>query len=117
LDLTEREFLDHYVPGLKTLLGLGCCFVIGDAKGTDLSAQQWLHAANASVTVFHMLDAPRNNVGHFPAKGGFKSDRERDEAMTAVSNIDLAWVRPGREKSGTAKNLQRRFKRTDSESK
>ncbi len=28
--------------------------------------------------------------------------------MTAASTEDLAWVRPGREKSGTAKNLARR---------
>lgn len=28
--------------------------------------------------------------------------------MTAVSDYDIAWVRPGRENSGTAKNLLRR---------
>lgn len=32
----------------------------------------------------------------------------RDEALTAASTFDIAWVRPGRERSGTARNLQRR---------
>jgi hypothetical protein len=62
------------------------------------------------VTVFHMFTAPRNNVGGFPTRAGFASDRERDEAMTAASTADIAWVRPGREKSGTAKSLARRKK-------
>lgn len=44
----------------------------------------------------------------FKTVGGFESDRVRDEAMTAASDADIAWVRPGREKSGTAKNLKRR---------
>jgi hypothetical protein len=29
-------------------------------------------------------------------------------AMTPASTFDIAWVRPGRERSGTAKNLLRR---------
>ena len=30
------------------------------------------------------------------------------DAMTAASSRDIAWVRPGRERSGTARNLRRR---------
>jgi len=54
-----------------------------------------------------MFEKPRNNAG-FMMRGGYTSDNSRDKAMTTESNADIAWVRPGREKSGTAKNLKRR---------
>jgi hypothetical protein len=56
-----------------------------------------------------MLEKPRNNVGGFPTIGGFGSDDARDAAMTAASDADIAWVRPGRTSSGTAANLARRY--------
>lgn len=56
-----------------------------------------------------MFDKPRFNLG-FKTSGGYKNDEERDAAMTKNSNYDIAWVRPGKEKSGTAKNLERRKK-------
>jgi hypothetical protein len=56
-----------------------------------------------------MFENPRHNCG-FDSVGGFRTDKARDEAMTENSNKDIAWVRPGREKSGTAKNLKRRLK-------
>jgi hypothetical protein len=45
----------------------------------------------------------------FATKGEFKTDKQRDAAMTAASTIDIAWVRPGKEYSGTAQNLARRI--------
>jgi hypothetical protein len=63
---------------------------------------------SSRVRVYHMFQTPRNNVGGFILVGGYMSDEERDAALTAVSDYDIAWVRPGRENSGTAKNLQRR---------
>jgi hypothetical protein len=56
-----------------------------------------------------MLDRPRNNVNGFPTVGGFPTDETRDAAMTAASDEDIAWVRPGRRHSGTAANLARRY--------
>jgi len=47
-------------------------------------------------------------LGQPPPMGGFTTDDERDAAMTMASDADIAWVRPGRKKSGTAKNLARR---------
>ena len=109
LDLTQQEFDDHY----RELIALGVdknsSFVIGDARGTDVMAQEFLKGYY-NVIVYHMFEKPRNNPYLYPTKGGFKSDDERDAAMTAASNEDIAWVRPGREKSGTAKNLERRKK-------
>jgi len=113
LDVTVDEFKDHYVPLIDKALQEGHEFVVGDARGADALAQQYLKdkyftpPETAPVRVYHMFNKPRNNVG-FKAVGGFKSDVERDVAMTYVSNYDIAWVRLGREQSGTAKNIQRR---------
>ena len=107
LDLTQAEFDEHYEPHIWTAVMEGASFVVGDARGADLLAQGCLKDLCADVTVFHMLDKPRHNAG-FPLRGGFISDDERDAAMTAHSQRDIAWVRPGRERSGTARNLARR---------
>jgi len=107
LNLTDAEFEAHYVPTLDRALAAGDSFVTGDARGADLLAQRYLLARSASVVVYHMLTTPRNNTG-FPTVGGFTSDDERDRRMTADSDYDIAWIRPGRSKSGTARNLARR---------
>lgn len=111
LDLTMDEFRDHYVPRITAALtnDPDAAFVVGDARGCDLMAQLHLREARAlRVQVFHMFTQPRNNVGGFPGVGGFVTDFARDAAMTAASDEDIAWVRKGREKSGTAANLARR---------
>jgi hypothetical protein len=107
LDLTREEFEAHYRPLIDAALSLGETFIIGDARGADALAQGYLHEKRASVVVYHMFDSPRNNAG-FPVVGGFKSDSERDRRMTQDSDQDIAWVRRGREKSGTQANLNRR---------
>lgn len=107
LDLTPEEFAQHYIRRLRQAVSAGHSFVVGDARGADTFAQAWLSKCSDQVTVFHMLGKPRVSYG-FPLCGGFTSDEERDAAMTAASDIDIAWVRPGRERSGTAKNLARR---------
>ena len=110
LDVTADEFLEHYESRLRAAAGEGSAFIVGDAGGCDTLAQLFLGNLGCErVTVYHMLVAPRNNAG-FPTIGGFTSDRARDAAMTAASTDDIAWVRPGREKSGTAQNLARRIK-------
>jgi len=108
LKISSDEFEEHYIPLLEKALSEGAQFVVGDARGTDAKAQQWLSGQGANAVVYHMFENPRNNVGNFPTKGGFESDSERDTAMTQSSDFDIAWVRPGRESSGTAKNLARR---------
>lgn len=108
LDLLAEEFDAHYLPQIAAAVAQGCRFIVGDARGADLLFQQHAHAHGLEVTVFHMFDRPRHNVGEFPVVGGFTSDATRDAAMTTASTRDIAWVRPGRERSGTAKNLKRR---------
>ena len=120
LDLTADEFDQYYKPRIDDILEecdqqswLAALFVVGDARGADAMCQQYLFEQQAKyvsavlVTVYHMFTSPRNNAG-FPVIGGFKSDSERDAAMTQASDVDIAWVRLGREKSGTQKNLDRR---------
>jgi hypothetical protein len=109
LDMKPEEFEAHYAPRIRAAMDAGASFVVGDARGADAMAQAMLAAYERDkVTVFHMFTTPRHNLGPFPTRGGFASDRERDEAMTAASTADIAWVSPGREKSGTAKSLARR---------
>lgn len=115
LDLTNAEFVEHYVPRLReawsesSALNL-TVFHVGDARGADFMAQEFLVDLHAVVIVYHMFDTPRN-LYRLPHRlvGGFTSDEERDAAMTMATTEDIAWVRPGREKSGTAKNLARRL--------
>lgn len=107
LDLTTEEFKEHYQPMIENVIAGKYSFVIGDARGTDTLAQEFLKDYQ-NVTVYHMFDKPRNNVGSHKTVSGFKSDEERDNAMTLASIHDIAWVRQGRENSGTAKNLKRR---------
>lgn len=111
LDLSDQEFQEHYVPHLmKAISDPTTRFIVGDAQGTDNRAQLWLWERKASVTVYHMFEGPRYNPG-FPTKGGFTSDNQRDAAMTRDSDQDILWVRPGRERSGTARNRDRRHPR------
>lgn len=113
LDLTQDEFDQHYQPRILAAIAAGDSFGVGDARGADTLAQAFLARMNLpdwKVVVFHMFDTPRNNVWGFQTKGGFQTDEDRDAAMTRTSDEDIAWVRPGRERSGTAKNLARRNK-------
>ena len=107
LSLTQEEFDTHYKPLIDEKLSHNYSFVVGDAKGADTLAQTYLFGKTDRVVVYHMFGSPRYNSG-FPTEGGFQSDEERDSAMTDNSDIDIAWVRKGREKSGTQKNLDRR---------
>jgi hypothetical protein len=107
LKLSEAEFNANYRPALLEALARGEAFVVGDARGSDTMAQEFLLGKTEAVKVYHMFTSPRNNAG-FETIGGFTSDEERDAQMTKDSDRDIAWVRPGRENSGTQKNLDRR---------
>jgi hypothetical protein len=111
---TDEEFAAFYVPLLQEGIASGTIthFVIGDYEGVDAMAQRYLaeHLPHVPVTVFHMFTAPRNLASHsFRSLGGFTTDEERDAAMTQASSHDIAWVRKGKERSGTAQNLARRL--------
>ena len=111
-DVTPDEFNYHYVPALLKAYKEGAVVVVGDYYGVDAMAQQWLKRWGVFTIVYHMFESPRNNCG-LPTKGGFHSDEARDSAMTLHSDEDIAWVRPGKESSGTAQNLARRKRFSD----
>jgi hypothetical protein len=122
LDISPEEFKEHYVEALDTALASGAHFVVGDARGTDAMAQEYLKGKTTHVTVYHQQTFPRNNKGSFPVCGGFENDGARDEAMTLASDVDIVWVRSvdsqkklygpkyRKRTSGTEKNLKRRQK-------
>jgi hypothetical protein len=111
LDLTQEEFNWHYIPRINQFIDLGYVFIVGDANGCDKLTQEYLFQQGTNFIVYHMFEKPRNLVSDkISLVGGFVSDEDRDSAMTKNSDVDVAWVRKGREKSGTAKNLKRRKK-------
>jgi hypothetical protein len=114
-DITEQEFELNYKPELDYIVqeNKDAKFVVGDYYGADIMAQDYLLDALCidpdRVTVYHMLEAPRNkNEKVVNLVGGFKSDDERDEAMTNASTYDVAYVRDIKKNSGTAQNILRR---------
>lgn len=115
LDVSQDEFFQLYVPKILGALSspTGARFLVGDAPGCDERTQRLFKDAGllSLLTVYHMKERPRIYVGE-PAgvQGGFRNDDDRDTAMTKASTEDIAWVRQGREKSGTARNLSRRSK-------
>lgn len=116
LNLSEEEFEEHYAPRIHDAIAKGHNFVVGDAWGADTMAQFYLfqmvnagHLATSQVKVYHAYKQPRNNLG-FEAVGNFQSQTAKDKAMTLASDYDIAWIREGREQSGTARNIERRKK-------
>lgn len=112
VDITWAEFCNHYLERIRKAITSGHKIVVGDCRGVDEMTITFARfsSCKADLTVYHMFHAPRLDCWPFPAVGGFQSDDERDAAMTVAGDYDIAWIRPGREKSGTAKNIKRRAK-------
>lgn len=114
-DLTWEEFAKWYAPAISRTLSTdnAAQFVVGDCEGADRMAQDYLLACGVSfrnITVYHMFKAPRYTaLRSVPTQGGFTSDIERDKAMTEHSDYDIAFIRKGKESSGTAQNILRRW--------
>ena len=110
--ITQAEFEKHYASALYKTFENGDIFIVGDYYGVDHMAQKYLKSIGCPderLRVYHMLEKPRCCESSY-CVGGFKSDEERDAAMTEASKWDIAWVRPGKENSGTAQNIARRQK-------
>ena len=114
-NITEDEFEMNYKIALENVVNNipDCRFVVGDYYGVDIMAQNYLidvlGVEPERITVYHMLEAPRNiNPKITNTVGGFESDRDRDAAMTLASSDDIAFVRDNTKISGTAENILRR---------
>lgn len=108
-DATKLEFETHYVPILEELIkNRNNFFVVGDCPGVDrfsldFLSENWF----SNVTVYHIGFLPMYNRA-FYTNGNFRSDIQRDFAMTLDSEFDVCWIRPGKERSGTQMNIDRR---------
>jgi hypothetical protein len=116
-NITEEEFEMNYKLEIDAVLyeNPNARFVVGDYYGVDIMAQNYLldqvGIEPERVTVYHMFEAPRNkNEKVVNLCGGFKTDDERDDAMTNASHKDIAFVRDYSKISGTAMNILRRHK-------
>lgn len=134
-DLSYKDFEKYYVPKIQEVFEVDEYpeFVIGDCDGVDKFAMDYLinnyYQSCSNITIYHMYDSPRNtpadrSVEYYSKDieelsedgictmvdfiGGFKSDEERDAAMTEHSNCDIAFVKDNRWDSGTAQNIKRR---------
>lgn len=93
-NLTDGEFKAYYKDAIDKEMKNGSSFVIGDYMGADKVSQEYLYNKNyKDVTVYHMCEKPRFNMGGFPTIGGFKSDKKRDEACTENSMFDIIFIR------------------------
>ena len=114
-NLTFEEWLVFYKPLIDKALESESNFILGEFRGTDTLTMEYLKNKTTKVTVTHCFENPRykvDTIGLASKKwiyiGNFQNDLERDTFMTENSDEDIAWVREGRERSGTAKNINRR---------
>ena len=118
-DLTQEEFVKHYIPTLENILKNDpmANFVVGDWEGCDKMAIEWLisHRDYPDVYIYYVDEV---RVTFFGEKlinfynvmlRPCASYDECDSRMTQDSDFDVAWIRPGREDSHTAMNIKRRY--------
>lgn len=114
-DITYNEYTTLYLPTiLEKIKEYDAYFIMGDYEGVDIMAQNTLmnilEYPSEKVIVYHMHDKPRNiNPLITQTVGNFKTDEDRDYAMSVNSDEDIAFVRCGRFTSGTAQNIIRRY--------
>lgn len=122
-DLSYEDFKKYYIPKIKEAIqeGLNVEFIVGDCDGCDKYAMDYIFNETIyDLTIYHMSNKPRNTpndkhpgglVSSYKAihfRSGFKSDEERDSAMTRDSDFDIAFIKDDRWDSGTAQNIKRR---------
>lgn len=119
-NLSYEDFEKYYTPIIDKAIREDdeAKFVIGDCCGVDKFAMDYIFNKDiCHITIYHMFNKPRNIpeantrviLDLVDFRGGFKSDEERDSAMTKDSDFDIAFVKDGRWNSGTAQNIKRRY--------
>lgn len=114
-NVSFEEWLEYYKPQIDNALLENAKFIISDFRGADVISMEYLKNKTKQVTVYHCFEKPRYKVDVVDLQskdweyiGGYSSDSERDKDMTNCSTDDILWIKAGKEKSGTAKNLKRR---------
>lgn len=119
-NLSYEDFKKYYTPIIDKAIREDdeAKFVIGDCCGVDKFAMDYIFNKDiCHITIYHMFNKPRNIpeantrviLDLVDFRGGFKSDEERDSAMTRDSDFDIAFVKDCRWNSGTAQNIKRRY--------
>lgn len=119
-DLTKEEFDTYYIPLIDEIIrnDVFTEFVVGDWEGCDTMFINFLleQVDYPPVTIYHVEEEPRTKYGGesilnceniYTIK--LHTYDECDARMTSDSRFDVAWIRPGRENSHTAKNIKRRY--------
>lgn len=119
-NLSYEDFEKYYTPIIDKAIREDdeAKFVIGDCCRVDKFAMDYIFNKDiCHITIYYMFNKPRNIpeantrviLDLVDFRGGFKSDEERDSAMTRDSDFDIAFVKDDRWNSGTAQNIKRRY--------
>lgn len=113
-DLSQELFDHYYAPEILKKVNEGCSFVMGCANGADKMAFNLLSPIIPHrITLYQKGNIPEWIPKEFNPQivTGFSTWSERDETMTRVSNIDIAYIYDTKFAlgSGTAMNIIRRF--------
>ena len=115
-DLTKEEFDEHYALRIyQTIVeNYSVEFCVGDWEGCDSMFITYIEDNFVDITIhLYFVDKPRlrlndNSENHLILHN-LNTYNECDASMTKNSDFDIAWIRPGREDSHTAKNIKRRY--------
>lgn len=113
-DLTKEEFEKYYVPFIDFVISEDnyASFVVGDWEGCDSMFVQYMEESYTDIPILILyVFTPRITGGNYN-RYNFREYNTYDECdafMTKYSHFDIAWIRPGREDSHTAKNIKRRY--------
>lgn len=108
-DITENEFKAYYEGKLEKAYkqDRNAVFVLGNSPGLDTLAIEYFEKNNIFYKVYQYEDElPSMKCGMLVKK--FDDADERDAFLTRISDIDIAYIRKGKEDSCTAKNILRR---------
>ena len=112
-NISKEIFEKYYIPKISRVIleDPNPEFLVGDYEGADYMAQEYLNSIGMGdkTTVYHMYTSPRNYIQGLKCIPGFKSDEERDAAMTNNSDFDIAFYEKKRGWSGTLTNIVRRW--------
>lgn len=113
LDLTEKQFIQYYLPVITELAkDENMYFNISDDDGCALFTQILLNKIVTDPLKVHIYcvgDKPKHFLSDkFLCFAGFKTLEERNAAMSFATNMDLHVIFPGKGRSSIEDNLCRR---------
>ena len=119
-DLTKEEFEKYYIPLIQKVMlyDEDAEFIVGDWEGCDTMFIEYMLEYKFDVFInVYCVNSPQM----IPLKDfvstefpnifiNLRNTHDKcDASMTKDSDFDIAWIRPGKENSHTAKNIKRRY--------